>query len=60
VKDLRHLYKQYTSTLRLREIDQKKVVLGGEGGAAHIHNFLCRARQVTDGDQTTTGKYTEW
>ena len=25
------------------------------------HNiFLCRAREVTDGDQTTTGKYTKW
>ena len=33
---------------------------GGRGGAAHIHNILSRARQAPDGDQTTTGKDTEW
>ena len=31
---------------------------GGWGRAAHIQTSLCRAREVTDGDQTTTGKDT--
>ena len=32
----------------------------GDNAEQCTYIIMCRAREVTDGDQTTTGKYTKW